>query len=138
VRSFAQDVSPYGVFDMAGNVSEWTADWYFEDYGVSGTLNPVGPANQPYSESLRVARGGSFQAIYPFARTGQRFDMNVESTNAWLGFRCVMDVEGASPPAEDVDAGEAPAEDTTPPDEGALPGEEEVPADTEADTGTEP
>jgi formylglycine-generating enzyme required for sulfatase activity/serine/threonine protein phosphatase PrpC len=132
VRSFPQDVSPYGIYDLAGNVSEWTSDWYFEDYSTSGTLNPTGPANQPYGEALRVARGGSFQAIYPFARTGQRFDMNVDSADAWLGFRCVMDVGSATTAAEETPAEEAPAEAEAAPEEGAPPAEGETPADTGA------
>jgi formylglycine-generating enzyme required for sulfatase activity len=57
VGSFAKGVSPYGAFDMAGNVGEWCSDWYERDYySVSPRKNPKGPATGAY----RVVRGGSF------------------------------------------------------------------------------
>ncbi len=57
VGSFPAGASPYGALDMAGNVMEWTQDWYDRDYyAASPRKNPQGPATGAY----RVVRGGSF------------------------------------------------------------------------------
>ncbi len=97
VGKFAQDRSPWGILDMGGNVSEWTLDWYFKGYTGLPTLNPTGPANQPLTKPFRTVRGGSFQALASYARSGQRFDMPPQTAAAWIGFRCVLPVQGPVP-----------------------------------------
>lgn len=57
VGSYPEGASPYGVMDMAGNVWEWVADWYKNDYyRRSPNSNPIGPV----TGDCKVIRGGSW------------------------------------------------------------------------------
>ncbi|MEO0166889.1 MAG: formylglycine-generating enzyme family protein [candidate division WOR-3 bacterium] len=85
VGTYERGVSPYGCYDMAGNVWEWCSDWYDENYyGRSAINNPQGPS----SGEFRVVRGGAW--CY-----GAR-DMRCANRNSYLpawsycdiGFRC--------------------------------------------------
>jgi formylglycine-generating enzyme required for sulfatase activity len=77
VGSLEGGASPYGAYDMAGNVLEWTQDWYDRDYySVSPRKNPPGPASGAY----RVVRGGSFFVEAFDLRSTARFA-------AWPSFR---------------------------------------------------
>ena len=62
VKSFPEDVSPYGVYDMAGNAVEWTKDWYDSKYYrqlfSQPVDNPTGPDRQARSTQL-VVKGGA-------------------------------------------------------------------------------
>ena len=84
-----QDVSPYGVRDMAGNVSEWVNDFYSETRLITDSVlvNPIGPI----SGNTHTIKGGSFMAEDPefsrfvFSRSGSAPD---SAQN--LGFRCAV------------------------------------------------
>ena len=86
------DLSPYGVRDMAGNVSEWVNDFYSETRLITDTvmLNPIGPI----SGNMHTVKGGSFlssepeAAAFTFNRTGAAPD----STRNY-GFRCAVSAD---------------------------------------------
>jgi len=131
VESFEGDVSPWGVRGMSGNISEWIQDWYLGNYESLGTLNPVGPANQPLGQPIRVVRGGSYLDIATYARGGHRLSVNENSSEPWLGFRCAQSVDGA--PAPVVETPEEPAAEETVEEGTTTEGD----TSGDGDTGTE-
>lgn len=85
VGSFPKDLSPYGAFDMAGNVREWVADWYQWDYYlVSPASNPTGPE----TGVTKVLRGGSWNDTELALRVTARKNFLPDSFDSNLGFRC--------------------------------------------------
>ncbi len=84
--SIAKPESPYGCYDMAGGVWEWTSEWY-KPY--PGNKVPM----EEYGEKYRVMRGGSNYNNQSFMRTSQRYYLLPEKISVYpVGFRCVMDI----------------------------------------------
>jgi formylglycine-generating enzyme required for sulfatase activity len=87
VGSYSSGASPYGVLDMAGNVSEWVADWYDVGYyGSSPSSNPTGPATGQY----RVLRGGSWYSDEYLIRSADRHWLEPDKWDLLVGFRCAL------------------------------------------------
>jgi formylglycine-generating enzyme required for sulfatase activity/SH3-like domain-containing protein len=84
VGVYALGASPCGALDMAGNVSEWTADWYSSGYySTSPERNPSGPD----SGDTRMLRGGSWVDIQDQTRCAFRIWVSPVYRGYALGFR---------------------------------------------------
>ena len=88
VGSYPYGASWCGALDMAGNIWEWTSDWWSEGYyAQSPTHNPQGPD----SGTLHVARGASWFDESPRVKAYCRKALTPSSYRMhWVGFRCVV------------------------------------------------
>jgi formylglycine-generating enzyme required for sulfatase activity len=96
--SFEAGRSPYGAYDMTGNVAEWVADTYKEDYYQKAPYrNPVGPEEGQH----KVIRGGSWRETEHNARLSKRFQAKMWRTDSTIGIRCAKSAdEVAAPPSK--------------------------------------
>jgi formylglycine-generating enzyme required for sulfatase activity/serine/threonine protein kinase len=86
VGSFAAGKSRYGVYDVVGNVWEWTADWY-ADYTKDEEKDPKGPA----SGERRVIRGGAWNGSEAaWVRPTYRYHDVPTKRSYGIGFRCAL------------------------------------------------
>ena len=81
-----EGASPFGVMDMAGNVAEWTFDWYDRYPGNRDVA-------KDYGQVYRVLRGGGFSSEKFDVRCARRAFDKVDSAKPSYGFRCAKDAE---------------------------------------------
>jgi formylglycine-generating enzyme required for sulfatase activity len=87
VGAFEEGKSPYGIYDMAGNVWEWVGDWYDQDYyKTSPSQNPTGPP----TGGSKVVRGGSWGSGLKNLRASDRETHLPSFQGFGTGFRCVL------------------------------------------------
>ena len=95
VDKYENAVSPYGLYQMAGNVAEWTADWYDPNYYKKAPdRNPKGPDKG----TQRAFRGGGWIDSTPSVRPAQRNGTDPYTKMNWLGFRCARDASEQGDP----------------------------------------
>jgi formylglycine-generating enzyme required for sulfatase activity len=75
----------WGLFDLGGNVWEWTNDWWKQDLGGARIIDPIGPR----TGSNPVVRGGSWDTIAGDMRAAFRDRYTINKRYSTVGFRCV-------------------------------------------------
>jgi gliding motility-associated lipoprotein GldK len=97
VRADAYWPNDFGLYNMAGNVAEWTSSLYYEGaYNFQHDMNPDirwnAKDNDPPRMKRKVVRGGSWKDIGFFLQNSTRNYEYQDTTKSYLGFRCVIDL----------------------------------------------
>jgi formylglycine-generating enzyme len=101
VKADAYFPNDYGLYNMAGNVAEWTSSAYnANSYSFQHDLNPDvrydAKSTDPEAAKRKVIRGGSWKDIAYFIQTGTRAYEFQDTTKSYVGFRCVLTFLGRS------------------------------------------
>lgn len=110
VRADAYFPNDYGLYNMSGNVAEWTSSAYYENaYAFihdlqpdirfdadDGDLTDPSDSGDPTTWKRKVIRGGSWKDIAYFIQTGTRHWEFQDTTKSYIGFRCVLTFLGRS------------------------------------------
>lgn len=90
VGSYPEGISPFGCYDMAGNVYDWCSDWFHaETYKYAPSDNPMGAVDG----RRKVIRGGSWQPRGEYAaRCANRAAAEPTRANHNVGFRIAIDI----------------------------------------------
>ena len=93
------DPNDFGLYDMAGNVAEWTNDAYDESaYTLSHDLNPsynyYAKPNDPPARKRKTVRGGSWKDFQHFLQNSSRTYEYQDTARSYIGFRCVRSLMG--------------------------------------------
>jgi len=101
VRADAYNPNDYGLYNMSGNVSEWTSSAYYENaYSYQHDMNPDirfdASKDDPVTFKRKVIRGGSWKDIGFFLQTGSRHWEYQDTTKSYIGFRNALTFLGRS------------------------------------------
>ncbi|HCC52792.1 MAG TPA: gliding motility-associated lipoprotein GldK [Porphyromonadaceae bacterium] len=99
VASFSPN--EFGLYDMAGNVAEWTSTVYYESgpkqmSDINPELHYDAAREDPYDMKKKVVRGGSWKDVARFIRSDMRTFEYQNETRSYIGFRCVRTQVGFS------------------------------------------
>lgn len=90
VKSY--DPNGYGLYNMAGNVAEWTADSYESvSYEFTSTMNP---SVQDIDNKRKVVRGGSWKDVAYYIQVSARDFEYADTARSYIGFRTIQDYMG--------------------------------------------
>jgi formylglycine-generating enzyme required for sulfatase activity len=94
VQALPEGQSPYGLYNMAGNVKEWVDDWYDREYykEQSEYANPRGPIGGEF----KAIRGGSWRDLKGFIYSSFRNNGSPGSRMDDYGFRCAKNADPTS------------------------------------------
>jgi gliding motility-associated lipoprotein GldK len=92
VEAKSYDPNGYGLYNMAGNVAEWTDSAYDPNaYEYVSSMNPI---NMDVSNKRKVVRGGSWKDVAYFLQVSTRTFEYADSARSFIGFRTVQDYMG--------------------------------------------
>lgn len=97
VRADAYWPNDYGLYNMAGNVAEWTNSYFNESsYNFMSEMSPDvrydAKDSDPPRMKRKVIRGGSWKDVGYFLQTSTRAFEYQDSAKSYIGFRCVIDL----------------------------------------------
>jgi gliding motility-associated lipoprotein GldK len=101
VKTDAYFPNDYVLYNMAGNVAEWTSSAFYENaYSFQHDLNPDirydAAKEDPESWKRKVIRGGSWKDIAYYIQTGSRHWEYQDTAKSYIGFRCALTFLGRS------------------------------------------
>lgn len=100
VKADAYFPNDYGLYNMAGNVAEWTITAYNPNTEGLHDFNPDyrydAAETDPIAKKTKVIRGGSWKDIAHYLQTGTRTFEYQDTTKSYIGFRCVLTFLGRS------------------------------------------